>query len=101
MPPRRQKVGKYGSIVIPAELRHRFGVESGSFVIAEASDAGILIRPASDEFVEIYTPEREAEFLLSNAVDDDDDARACETVRSLGLDPATIPHYRPSGSPRA
>jgi hypothetical protein len=47
--------------------------------------------------VEIYTPERRAEFLLSNAVDAEDYARAVEEVRKLGLDPATILHHKPAG----
>jgi len=45
--------------------------------------------------VEICTPERVAEFLLNNAVDAADYARALEQVREMGLDPETIPHVRP------
>jgi hypothetical protein len=48
--------------------------------------------------VEIYTPERRAEFLLSNAVDAKDYDAALEEVRKLGIDPAKIPHHRPSRS---
>jgi AbrB family looped-hinge helix DNA binding protein len=40
------KVGKRGTIVIPAALRRLFGIEEGSLVIAEAQEDGILIRPA-------------------------------------------------------
>jgi AbrB family looped-hinge helix DNA binding protein len=40
------KVGKRGAIVIPASLRKRFGIEEGSFIIAEEREDGILIRPA-------------------------------------------------------
>lgn len=40
------KVGKRGTIVIPAELRRRYGIEEGSLVIAEACDSGILLRRA-------------------------------------------------------
>jgi hypothetical protein len=47
--------------------------------------------------VERYTPQRRAEFLLSNAVDAADDALALEAVRQLGLDPATIAHQPPDG----
>lgn len=42
--------------------------------------------------LEMYPPERKAEFLLSNAMDDLDYARAQEEVRKLGLDPDTIAH---------
>ena len=89
------KVGKRGTVVIPATLRRRFGIEEGSLVIAEEREDGILIRPAVVLSVEVYTPERKAEFLLSNAIDAEDYARAREEVRKLGLDPDFIPHYKP------
>ena len=47
--------------------------------------------------VEIYTDERKAEFLLSNAVDEQDYAWAVREVRKLGIDPNTVPHRRPTG----
>lgn len=47
--------------------------------------------------VEIYTPQRKAEFLLSNTVDPEDYERACVLVRRMGLDPVKIPHYKPPG----
>jgi AbrB family looped-hinge helix DNA binding protein len=88
------RVGKRGTIVIPAALRRRFGIEEGSLVIAEDREEGILIRPAVAVPLESYTPERRAEFLLSNAVDAGDYARAQEEVRKMGLDPADIPHHK-------
>jgi AbrB family looped-hinge helix DNA binding protein len=92
------KVGKRGTVVIPAALRRRFGLEEGSLVVVEVRDEGILIRPAVAMPVEIYTPERRAEFLLSNTVDAADYARAVAEVRKLGLDPATILHQPPPGA---
>jgi len=89
------KVGKRGTVVIPAPLRRRFGIEEGSLVIAEEREDGVLIRPAMAVPVEIYPHKRRAEFLLSNAVDAEDYARAVKEVRKLGLDPATIPHHKP------
>lgn len=89
------KVGKRGSIVIPAPLRRRYGIEEGSLVVAEETDAGILIRPAVALPVEIYDDRRRAEFLLSNATDERDYARAVEDVREMGLDPESLNHYRP------
>ena len=50
------------------------------------------------ERVEIYTAARRAEFLLSNAVDEEDYAWTREEVRAMGLDPDAIPHYIPSDS---
>jgi AbrB family looped-hinge helix DNA binding protein len=89
------RVGKRGTFVIPARLRRRFGLTEGSEIIAEETEHGILIRPAVTVPVELYSPERRAEFLLSNAVDDEDYTRAREEVQRLGLDPDAIPHHRP------
>ncbi|MEE8586619.1 MAG: AbrB/MazE/SpoVT family DNA-binding domain-containing protein [Acidobacteriota bacterium] len=90
------KVGKRGTVVVPAALRKRFGLEEGSLIIAEECSDGILLRPAALIPLEIYSPQRKAEFLLSNAVDEEDYQRALEEVRKLGLDPEAIPHSRPS-----
>lgn len=97
MSPDTAKVGKRGTVVIPAALRRRFGLEEGSLVVVEVRDEGILIRPAVAVPVEIYSPERRAEFLLSTAVDATDYARAVEEVRKMGLDPETVPHQPPPG----
>lgn len=64
-------------------------------VVAEESPYGILIRPAVVVPVEIYTPERKAEFLLSNAVDANDYREAQAAVRRMGLDPAKVRHRKP------
>jgi AbrB family looped-hinge helix DNA binding protein len=89
------RIGKRGTVVLPAKLRRRLGIEEGSFVIAEERDDGILIRPAVLLPAEIYTPERKAEFLLNNAVTAEDYRRARLEVKRLGLDPDTVKHHRP------
>lgn len=89
------RVGKRGAIIVPANLRKRFGIEEGMIVTAEEKDDGILIRPAVVVPVERYTPERKAEFLLSNAIDEADYRKARTEVRKLGLNPDSIPHRRP------
>ncbi len=89
------RIGKRGTLVIPAKLRRLFGLEEGSEVIAEETEEGILIRPAITLPLELYSAERKAEFLLSNAVDAEDYARAVEEVRKLGVDPAKLPHQEP------
>ena len=91
------KVGKQGTVVLPAALCRRFGLEEGSFVIAEEREDGILIRPAEMPAVEIYTPERKAEFLLSNSLDAEDYAENVKRVREMGLDPEKVDHYKPPG----
>ncbi|MBI3986029.1 MAG: AbrB/MazE/SpoVT family DNA-binding domain-containing protein [Lentisphaerae bacterium] len=90
------KVGKRGTIVIPAGLRRRFNVDEGSFIMAEETPDGILLRPAAVLPLESYSPERKAEFLLSNAADAADYAEAVKTVRKMGLDPAKIRHRKPA-----
>lgn len=89
------KVGKRGAIIVPARLRKRFGIEEGSIVTAEEREDGILIRPAVVLPVERYSPERKAEFLLSNATSRADYQRARKQVRELGVDPDSVPHRRP------
>ena len=84
------KVGKRGTVVIPSTLRRRYGLDEGRLLVAEARDDGILLRPAAVLPIEVYGAERQAEFLLSNAVDARDYARAVETVREMGLDPDTV-----------
>ena len=39
------RVGKRGTLVIPAKLRRIFGIEEGSELIAEETPEGILLRP--------------------------------------------------------
>jgi len=89
------KVGKRGTIVVPAKLRKRYGIEEGTLVTTEAREDGVLIRPAVVVPVERYTPERKAEFLLSTAATEKDYQRARRKVRGLGVDPDAIPHRRP------
>lgn len=90
------RVGKRGTIVVPAKLRQRFGLKEGTLLIAEEQGGGILLRPAVAVPVERYTDERKAEFLLNNAVDAKDYAQAVKEVRKLGLSERKIPHRRPS-----
>jgi AbrB family looped-hinge helix DNA binding protein len=89
------KVGKRGAVVVPARLRRKFGIQEGRLVIAEERPEGILIRPALALPVEIYTPERKAEFLLSNAVDAEDYRAAVAEVKKMELEPTSIPHHKP------
>ena len=89
------KIGRRGTVVLPAKLRRRLGLEEGSFVVAEEREDGILIRPATVLPIEIYSPERRAEFLLNNAVSAEDYRQARAEVKRLGLAPDRIKHRRP------
>ena len=89
------KIGRNGTLVIPARLRRRFGLQEGGMVVLEETEDGIRIRPAVAVPVEVYSTRRKAELLLNNAVDAADYKRAVRAVRKLGLDPESIPHRRP------
>ncbi len=88
------KVGKRGAVVVPARLRRKFGIEEGGLVVAEERPDGILIRPAVALPVEVYTQERKAEFLLSNAVDERDYRAAVAEVKKMGIDRRIVRHSR-------
>ena len=89
------KVGKRGRVVFPARLRRKFWIEEGGLVVAEKRPDGSLIRPAVALPVAIYTPERKAEFLLSNAVDAKDYRAAVTEAKRMGLEPENIRHHKP------
>jgi AbrB family looped-hinge helix DNA binding protein len=91
------KIGKRGTILIPAELRRRFAFDEGTPVIIEECEGGLSIRPATILPVEIYSSERKAEFLLSNAMDAADYRQAVDEVGRTGLDPRQIVHEKPPG----
>ena len=58
------KVGKRGTLVIPAKLRNRFGLKEGSLVIAEETTEGILLRPAIAMPTNVLTQEQIETLLL-------------------------------------
>lgn len=91
------KIGKRGTLVIPAKLRRRFALEEGSHVVIEEREDGLSVRPAVTMPVEIYAPERKAEFFLNNAVTKADYRWAVKEVRRMGLDPEKIAHEKPRG----
>ena len=86
---------KDGSITIPDDLRKHCGFEDGSLLAIEEGPDGIVVRSTDLPEVEVYTPERIAEFLLNNAVSEGDYLAAVEEAKKLGIDPADIAHDRP------
>ena len=46
--------------------------------------------------VEMYSAERRAEFLLSNATDEKDYTKALQEVKKHRLNPQAIPHRQPN-----
>ena len=51
-----------GFISLPAKLRKVLGVKAGDQLIAETTREGLVLRPCVTLPIEIYTPERIAEF---------------------------------------
>ena len=89
------RVGRRGTVVLPARVRRKYALEEGALLIVEEREEGVMLRPAAAYPVEMYPPARVAEFLLNNAVDADDYRQAVKEVRRLGIDPATVPHRKP------
>lgn len=56
-----------GLIVVPAKIRKAAGIRPQDNLIAETTPEGILLRPAVTLPVELYTPERIAEFDAAEA----------------------------------
>jgi len=56
-----------GLIALPAEMRKAAGIHPQDSLIAETTPEGILLRPAVTLPVEIYSPERVAEFDAGEA----------------------------------
>ncbi len=88
-------VGKRGTLVLPAAIRKEMGLDEGSLVLLSPTREGLLLQPAQAVPVEIYTPERIAEFLLTSAVGEEDYTRARQDVRDMGLNPDKILHLKP------
>jgi AbrB family looped-hinge helix DNA binding protein len=89
-------IGKRGTVVIPAKTRKRYRLDEGSPMLIEEREDGILMRPAvtTPVEVEIYTPERLAEFFLNNAMDEEDYLEARKEVEAMGINPDSINHLR-------
>ncbi|MCE5202794.1 MAG: AbrB/MazE/SpoVT family DNA-binding domain-containing protein [Coriobacteriales bacterium] len=88
------RMGKRGTVVIPAETRRRYGLQEGEFLVMEESASGLVLKPTRTYELEVYTPERTAEFMLNNAIDAADFDAALERVRKMGIDPESIPHQK-------
>jgi AbrB family looped-hinge helix DNA binding protein len=89
-------LGKRGTVVIPALIRKKYKLDEGSPILIEEREGGFLMRPAVTRpvEVEVYTPERLAEFFLNNAMDEEDYLAARKDVVAMGIDPDSIDHLR-------
>lgn len=80
------RIGKRGTVVIPADTRRRFGLDEGQMLVMEESASGLLLKPVSAYETEVYTPQRTAEFMINNAVTAAEYDDALGTARALGID---------------
>ena len=89
-------MGKRGTMVVPAKIRKRYKVEEGSPMFVEEREDGFFVRPAVTKAaeVEIYTPERLAEFFMNNVLTKEGYLEARKDVEQMGIDPDLIDHIR-------
>lgn len=89
-------MGKRGTVVVPAKIRKRYKLDEGSPMVVEEREDGILMRPAiqAPAEVEVYTPERLAEFFLNNVLTKDGYLEARRDVELMGINPDSIDHIR-------
>lgn len=88
-------LGKRGQFVIPAKLRRRYGLDDGSLLQIESRDGGLFIRPVAVVPIEEYSPERIAEFLLSNSVTPAEYAENQAELAAKGISSERIVHFNP------
>ncbi len=59
-------INERGTLTLPKEFRQRFGIQTGGQVVVEETADGILLRAGVTFPVEMYSPERLAEFARNN-----------------------------------
>lgn len=90
------KMGKRGTVVIPAKLRKQFGLEDGSLLVTEAANGEIRLRPAIVYEPEVWSPERTAYFMLINSMTKEEWDRMIPDVIALGVDPTKVEGIEPN-----
>ena len=90
------KMGKRGTIVLPAKLRKQFGLTDGSLLITEAKDGEIRIRPAFMYEPPVWSSEEKAYFILINSMTKEEWDRNLPDVLEMGIDPTKIEGLEPN-----
>jgi AbrB family looped-hinge helix DNA binding protein len=90
------KMGKRGTIVLPAKLRKQFGLADGSLLITEAKDGEIRIRPAFMYEPPVWSSEEKAYFILINSMTKEEWDRNLPDVLEMGIDPTKIEGLEPN-----
>ncbi len=58
----RVKISSRGGVTIPARMREAIGVKANDELIIEDTPDGLLLRPAVNPRIELYSEDRIAEF---------------------------------------
>ena len=90
------KMGKRGTIVLPAKLRKQFGLDDGSLLVTEAKDGEIRLRPAFMYEPPVWSPEETAYFILINSMTKEEWDRNLPDVFAMGVDPMKIEGLEPN-----
>lgn len=90
------KMGKRGTIVLPAKLRKQFGLADGSLLLTEAKDGEIRLRPAFLYEPEVWSPDERAYFILINSMTKEEWDRNLPDVVGMGIDPERIEGLEPN-----
>jgi AbrB family looped-hinge helix DNA binding protein len=66
------KLGRNGQLSLPRAVMKRLHLQGNETLLLDVSDDGVIrLRPAAVLPIEMYTPERIAEFERESEVDDD------------------------------
>ncbi len=84
------KMGKRGTIVLPAKLRKQFGLEDGSLLSVDVEGGRINLKPAFVYEPEVWSDEERSYFLLINSSTKEEWDTILPDVLELGIDPAKI-----------
>jgi len=90
------KMGKRGTLVLPAKLRKQFGLADGSLLVTEAKDGAIHLRPAMIYEPEVWSQEETAYFMLINSMTQEEWDRMVPDVVAMGIDPLEIEGIDPN-----
>jgi AbrB family looped-hinge helix DNA binding protein len=90
------KMGKRGTIVLPAKLRKQFGLADGSLLVTEAKDGEIRLRPALMYEPPVWSAEEKAYYILINSMTKEEWDRNLPDVLTMGVDPAKIEGLEPN-----
>jgi AbrB family looped-hinge helix DNA binding protein len=90
------KMGKRGTVVLPAKLRKQFGLTDGSLLTTEVKDGEIRIRPAYVYEPEVWSDETRAYFILINSMTKEEWDRNIPEILEMGIDPAKIEGLEPN-----